>query len=173
MVIAIVACGFVFAWPQDNRATLEADLKSDLVGKTFIIRDFYTGSRLTYGMDGKLKQGSTYPCRLQAGILIQSIIQSIRIKGGDLRIAGSRVGSIYHSATKSFENFVENEKAEIDIHFDKGEPDVSQLRQTLEQVFLTKDEDLKTLVPEIYEGMNPSSGPKLGDGSTAARVTLT
>jgi|SRR5579863_1296279 len=144
---------------------LEAQLKSDYLGKVLTLRHFYTGDRLVFRTDGSLAGSAPVGPWTVDG---QISVQSIDLRGQTLRIGGRRVCVVFDSKAKVFRDVLDwlpesqakdlasQEKpfrkkiVKIELELPMQNPDSTQVSSTMNAVFLAPGESIREFVPDFW-----------------------
>jgi TonB family protein len=190
----LAASLLVFSWFLTSLARadqVEQQLKSDYLGKTLTLRQFFTAERLQFAPDGRiLSNPATGPWTLYS----QVAIEKIRLEHGSLALTGRRVQIKFESGKQVDElSSIENNsdkfskdlakelrklKVEIEIQLPGGQPDEKQIDSAIHHVFLTDSESFPDFVPGYWKscllrlaqqqpGQQPNQSPNVTDAPTA------
>jgi len=127
---------------------VEAKLRQQMVGKVAVLRNFYTGSDLTFAADGTLlgtsKSGPwTYFARIQ--------VSSITLTRDALVFKGGRNVVQWELSANEFKNYTLNEKpVRIEIRLNPG-ADENAVAAAITKVFLTRETRLSDITPSYWQ----------------------
>lgn len=135
--------GVLPAWSQTN--DLQDQLNADFRGKILLLRNFYSGSDLTYDERGVLVSRAVAGSWTVANIRISGL----RVSAQGIEIAGERLGTFYD---KGKPRFAKVGKCRIHVArpVSDGEPATEFSSLLLGKVFIPPGEDLRPLVPEYW-----------------------
>ena len=151
----MLAAGANLSAADQNHDT-EQQLKNALLGKSVMIRNFYTDPKLVYDSSGNLIKGGESDCWLRG----QFQVQKVKLRDGKLMLEGDRLIGEYKPKTKELTLARLKEKVKIEIQLDPSHEDLASVSTLLAKVFLTKNDKLEDLIPTAFT--------KVGEGN---RVT--
>ena len=174
-----------------------ADLQKQYEGQVLTLRQFYPGERLHFDKGGKLANAVTPGAWTVDG---QVQFKGISLKDGVVHIRGQRlflffdpetnqlrvVGSVTKadSARKLFRKKVDewaakHGKIEIEVECGAPQPEMADLTQAMNAVFLAPGEALAGVVPDLWKSyLAPKAASagrgayRVGGGVTAPRATF-
>ncbi len=149
-----------FAYAND----LDKQLKSDYVGKTMTLRQFYSGEHLRFHSDGTLDGKARTGAWTVDG---QIAIEDIHLSGALLQIAARRIWVGFDSQHKPVDllvslqqpefkqyrelrNTLRDLKVNIDIEFPKQNADEKEISSAMNAVFLSDTESIVDIVPDFW-----------------------
>jgi TonB family protein len=149
-------------WAQTDR--LQDKLNSAYTGKTVLVRNFYSGRVLEYGLNGQLLSPSRRGPWTLAGMEITRIaVRSVRIE-----INGNRMGVVFKNGKM---RFIKVGKLQILVDTDVSESRSNAVFNLLSQrIFIDPRADLRLLLPDFWQAY--FSGSDLKSRTTAWRTAL-
>ena len=148
----------------EDPAGLQRELSTKLKDRSFILRNFYTNSKLTYDLNGELQSKPDPPSWRLAGIHVENV----ELKHEGLKLEGKRVITTTGSKDVGPESFLSNDKIEIHVDFAHTSPDESTIAHALNQIFLTNSDNVADL--EQRADQQSSQAWKVGVGVSAPRA---
>jgi TonB family protein len=175
MFVMFVACVSVYA---DNTTDLQKHLQDRFLNKIFMIRNFYGGTHLVFDSQGNLLEGDRNVGYEGCWSAAQIEIHKLEINKDRLTLRGPRVFGIYDTRTKEISQLERaHQDLQIDIQLDPAQTsDEDSLAAILAKVFLTRDDDLRSLVPNAWiapESTATSDAYRVGHGVTAPKAIRT
>lgn len=132
---------FVVPSRGDEAKDLQKRLQQRLINHVFMIRNFYGGEHLIFDAQGNLIEGAEPECWCAA----QIEVEKLEINGGKLILRGPRVvGTQKTFFSKSVRQRIQ---MQLDIALDPAPTNEELVTNVLEKVFLTRRDDLNSLVP--------------------------
>ncbi|MEW5976317.1 MAG: energy transducer TonB [Acidobacteriota bacterium] len=125
----------------------EKRLKSQFLGKTVFVRNFYEGNSLRFSSEGTLFNNSqSGPWTLYA----QIELTEIKLNTDTLELSGTRLFVYFDKKTKQFKGAPLTEAVQISVETVPG-TDITKLEQALSKIFLFERAKLADLVPPYWK----------------------
>jgi TonB family protein len=161
----------------DNTTDLEKHLEDRFLNKIFMIRNFYGGTRLVFDAKGNLLEGDRSVGYQGCWSAAQMEIHKLEINKDRLTLRGPRVFGIYDTGTKQISQLErEHQDVQIEVQLDPAQMDEDAITETLARIFLTREDDLGRLVPNVWiapESAAASGAFSVGNGVTAPKAIHT
>ena len=158
LLLSVFLVAAAFATADD----LNRHLHDNYVGKTFMLRGFYSGTHLRYDSTGSLVSGNPSADWTSDGFLL---ITDVGRKGHEIRIQARRMSAVSLNKTFSL-RAAENENVRpgeskaivVEITADLGRRHASadQVEAALAKIFLSEKDDFANLVPEYWKPCVPA-----------------
>ncbi len=140
----------------------EKQLRSQFLGKTVIVRNFYEGNSLRFSSEGTLLNNSqSGPWTLYG----QIEVTEIELHTGTLELSGTRLFVYFDKKTKQFKGAPLTEAVQVSVEMVPG-TDITKLEQALSKIFFFERDKLADLVPPYWKKW--LSGEKAADGDSQA-----
>ena len=156
-----------------NANDLEKHLDDRFLNKIFMFRNFYGGNHLTFDSNGTLIKGDTTIGYHGCWCAAQLQVDRVEVEKDKVILRGPRITGVYDSKKKEFSELsregssmrVDKElsklnlraEIEVDIELDPAQMDEPTITGILEKVFLTRSDDLNSLIP--YAWRKPDFDP--------------
>lgn len=150
------------ALAANDPAALQSELQSNLKDRSFILRNFYTNSKLDYDLNGVIQNKPDFSSWRLAGMRIDDV----DLKPEHLKLTGKRVITV--TSRGRAESFVSDEKIEVEVEFGSVTPDEGLIVHALNRIFLTKNDDVAAL--EKIADQQYSTAAKVGIDVSAPRT---
>jgi TonB family protein len=165
----------------DDLASLEQKLRAEYVGKTLLIRHFYSGSELRYDAQGQLVKGGPP----EPWTVAYCEINDLRLKADRLEIEGKRVAVAFTESEELRRAYISKQKIRADLPPSAGE---ASAQQALQRIFMLSTESLLPYVPQFWHSflsrrpwvagttppahgtVEPSAEPEVPPGVTPPRT---
>jgi len=167
----VVLCLLANALAQD-RKSLEKQLKTELEGKTVVVRNFYDGNDLRYDQTGQIKGNvNSGPWTLLAKVQVNRV----HVGKEDFEISGRRMFVKFEGPQDKKRAVEVRSDATVDLHIDfpAGAAD-NVLISALQKVFLGASEQLIDIAPPYWQsflrGTKPIAPKETIAGAVVAKV---
>lgn len=147
---------------------MEKELNRAYGGRVLILRNFYSGSHLRYGADGRLLDPE-YPGSWTLNSNVE--VKQIKLRSGRIEIDGKRHLLVYDQDKKQFESAGNLRNVRIDVEEDTSPVALSDIRNVLAKVFLWGTEKLEDFAPPYWRMF--FSGANQLDASGAKKTGTT
>jgi TonB family protein len=128
---------------------VEQQLRDEYKGKTFLLRDFYAGSRLKYDSSGTLLANSN-PGDWTATGFVE--VKDLHVSGKGITLRGNRLmAGIFELKVFQFLRYEKNKEVEIDAQVNAGDVSLAQAKAVLSKIFLIPDDHLDQVVPGYWK----------------------
>ena len=135
----------------DQTRDLQKALQQRLSKQVFIVRNFYGGDHLSFDSQGNLVKGDKKVGYKGCWCAAQLQIEKVEVKNDKLILRGPRIRGSYDSKTKSFSKlFLEGSTVQFDIELSATQMNEDAIVGILEQIFLTRKDDLDRLIPDSW-----------------------
>jgi TonB family protein len=138
-VVLLISFSPLRLWAQTDQ--LQDKLNSAYMGKTLLLRNFYSGDTLAYGSDGQLLSPS-----IQLPWTLSSVeITGIVVAAPEIEIRGNRMGTVFEGGRLRFIKI-----GKLRIHLER-DPSNKDSEAAIRQVFVDPQEDLRPLLPDYWQ----------------------
>jgi TonB family protein len=127
---------------------IQATLRRDFLNNKFILRGFYSGSRLRFDANGDIL-GDAKPGYWSLDGMLKVTKLSIE-RNGLLRLTGLRVTNVFDQDNGRFEDVLTNEEVQIEVQLGTMTHDVGAVRALLDRIFTTEIHDLQPKIPSYW-----------------------
>jgi len=150
---------------------VDQHLRDEYLGKTFVLRGFYSGDRLQYDSSGTLQREAIPGDWTSDGFVV---VRELRVSHGRLLIEAERRLVIHYEATEfqfAAEEKDDKRKLRIDADLGSASPGSDQAEAALSKIFVTDHEELASMVPDYWKRCvrTAGSGAAGSGGNRACR----
>jgi TonB family protein len=166
----------------DEANDLQKHLQQRFLKKVFMIRNFYGGDHLIFDSQGNLLQGDRTVGYEGCWSAAQIEVRKLEVKEDRLILRGPRVFGVYDSQKKQLSQFVRKQDVQVEIQLNPAQMDEKSLSGVLTKIFLTREDDLGKLIPDVWRAPEPTPAKdtatprqdslpsfKVGNGVTAPK----
>ena len=130
---------------------LQKHLQDRFLNKIFMIRNFYGGSHLVFDSRGNLLEGNRNVGYEGCWSAAQIEIHKLELNKDRLTLRGPRVFGIYDTKTKEISQLGrEHQDVQIELRLEPAQLTEDSITDILARIFLTREDDLGGLIPDIW-----------------------